>query len=674
MKNQKQSLFFCYFHQMNPNIHDSHPVRLKPTFIQGLLFFVITFCFAFAESSENNMTSRFNKLPENKAKVDTILHYLSEVQDSASIHLYYKEALTLASNLNYIEGIIRAHDKLGVIKRNLSNYTEALAYHKKALELAENISNIKLKVQVLNNIGVVYRRLDDDKQALNYHMKALKMAEEINDPKNICISVNSIGNIYLTQNQPKSALNFFRRALPLEQKRGNLWGVSINLHNIGAVYESLQQLDSALFYYKKSLNYDYQINQKPGIAICYNAIGNIYLKKREYNTAEDYFKRALQIHIQTGDKIYISVSYNNIANTFLSKKDYNPSLEFYQKGLDIALSIGSKSQAQEAYKGLSESYEGLKRFDKSLECYKKSAQYADSVTNENNIRHITQIQAEYDYDKQHQQITILKKEKETSKLFILMLSILMIAVVVISLFYYRNFIQKRKIIGQELDLKEQKIIQLEKEKQLLATQSVLQGEEAERIRLARDLHDGLGGLLSGIKLTLSNMKGNVVLSAESVSLYHKALEMLDTSIRELRRVAHNMMPEALVKFGLKDALFDFCNTLRNERIKINFQYFGEDKRLDSKIEIGIYRIAQELINNAFKYSQASELLVQLIQEHNRIHLTVQDNGKGFDTSILSSSIGSGIANIRSRVESLKGRFDLHSEISKGTEASVEFHW
>jgi signal transduction histidine kinase len=121
-------------------------------------------------------------------------------------------------------------------------------------------------------------------------------------------------------------------------------------------------------------------------------------------------------------------------------------------------------------------------------------------------------------------------------------------------------------------------------------------------------------------------------------------------------------------------LSDFCKSLDNNEsnTQITFQFFGEEKRIDSKYEIGFYRIAQELINNALKYSRATDLMVQLIQETGRAHLTVQDNGKGFDMQMLKISKGAGIANIKSRVESLNGQFDIYSEPDKGTEASVEF--
>ena len=621
-----------------------------------------------------NHFSRINRMPDSKAKADSLIKYLTRAEDTLDARKLFENALNISSKLNYKEGMVISYDRYGVVMRNHSNYTQALFYHKEAWKLAEAISSKPLRIQTLNNIGVVYRRIDEPKEALNYHMSALKMAEEINDIKNICISVNSIGNIYSSQNQPIEALKCFKRSLPLEQSRGNLWGVSINYQNIGSVYESLNNLDSALIYYFKSLDADIKVDKQSGIAICYNSIGDIYLKKHEYSKAIKYFNDALKINEQIDDKIYIAVSYNNIGNSYRLNNDFKTAIDYYTKGLTLAQKIGSKSQSQEALEGLSNCYKSLRNFEKSLDCYYKSVQYKDSITNENNVKHIAKIQAQYNTEKQQHQINILQKDKEASRLYILLLMIVIVAITVSFLLTYRTIIQKRKITVQELNLREQKISELEKHHQLLATQAVLQGEETERSRLARDLHDGLGGLLSGIKLTLSNMKGNVVLESGSVSQFDKALGMLDCSIRELRRVAHNMMPEALVKFGLKDALCDFCISLDNKEMQINFQCFGIEKRFDQKLEIGLYRIAQELINNAFKHSQATDLMVQLIQEENRVSLTVQDNGKGFHAHILRTSKGAGIANIRSRVESLNGRFDLVSQPNDGTEINVEFNW
>jgi signal transduction histidine kinase len=186
------------------------------------------------------------------------------------------------------------------------------------------------------------------------------------------------------------------------------------------------------------------------------------------------------------------------------------------------------------------------------------------------------------------------------------------------------------------------------------------------------LHDGLGGLLSGIKLKLATMKRNFILDEIGKINFENALEMLDTSVHELRRVAHNMMPEALIKLGLKDAASDFCSEISHLTIKIDFRFYGENKRIDQKIEISAFRIIQELVNNALKHSGASQIIVQIMQETKRLSVSVQDNGKGFDPKIIDTNKSVGLSSIKSRVFTHNGIIDINTEIGKGTEIQVEF--
>jgi signal transduction histidine kinase len=231
-------------------------------------------------------------------------------------------------------------------------------------------------------------------------------------------------------------------------------------------------------------------------------------------------------------------------------------------------------------------------------------------------------------------------------------------ILLVLVFRHRWTIQKKK-------LAEQQVKQLEQEKQLVATQSVLDGETAERSRLARDLHDGLGGMLSAIKLNMNEMKRGATLEAADVQLFDKALGMLDDSIHELRRVAHNMMPDSLSRYGLKTALSDFCDSIT----AAEFNYYGDESRLENKIEVMIYRIIHELVNNAMKHAEATHILVQIMQETNRIAFTVQDNGRGFD--INAQTKGTGLTNIRTRVASYNGNIDISSKIDEGTEVNIE---
>ncbi len=489
----------------------------------------------------------------------------------------------------------------------------------------------------------------------------------------------------------------------------------------GDAYDKLANPEKRNFYNQKAIDFALKCNDEQllGKAYMTKAINLIYDEK--YKDAEFFCNKANQIALASGDKMQQHIFNYNMGLLYSRRELYDQSLTFYKKAFDLAKEIKAHNDECDAlYKvGLVQYYmeqysiarktllkalifadslksDILKRniYD-ALSCleadignHKKSNEYLNKyidliyqIFSDESQKQVNFLEAKYQSQKREGEIIQLQDEKKIKDLqltknrqwIIILLSIvLLLAVISFSLHF--NYQQKKTIAKKESELKEQKILELEKDRQLLATQSVLKGEETERSRLARDLHDGLGGLLLSIKLSLSNTKENMTFTEDGVDQYNKALGLLDTSMKELRRVAHNMMPEALVKFGLKDALADFCSSLVNNEsnTQITFQSFGEEKRIDSRYEIGLYRIAQELINNALKYSKATELMVQLIQEADRVHLTVQDNGKGFDMEILKTSKGAGIANIKSRVESLNGYFDIYSEPDKGTEASIEF--
>jgi signal transduction histidine kinase len=272
-------------------------------------------------------------------------------------------------------------------------------------------------------------------------------------------------------------------------------------------------------------------------------------------------------------------------------------------------------------------------------------------------------------EKQIQALTIRQK----STLNYLLIASVVVLLIVGSLLY-RNFRNRQQLARQRGELQQQRIQQLELDKQLIAVDAMLKGQEEERSRLAKDLHDGLGGLLSGVKYSLSNMKDNLIVTPDNMAVFERSLDMLDTSIKELRRVAHNMMPEMLTKFGLDEALKEYTNAVNATKLlAVKYQSLGMEDRIEKSTEIIIYRIVQELLNNILKHAEASEAFIQLIRENSRLNIVVEDNGKGFDTAILNDNKGAGWANIRSRVEYLKGQMDLHSEPGKGTLVNIEFN-
>jgi signal transduction histidine kinase len=282
-------------------------------------------------------------------------------------------------------------------------------------------------------------------------------------------------------------------------------------------------------------------------------------------------------------------------------------------------------------------------------------------------KEIYNLKIGYETEKKEIQITSLQEERR----LMIWLGVAGGAVLLLALaaffFLWRWTVQKKRLAESQRELAEQQIKQLEQEKQLVATQSVLDGEVQERIRLARDLHDGLGSMLTGVKFNLESLKGSVILGSNEVENFGNAMKILDDSILEMRRVAHHLMPDTLIRYGLKTALKGFCDSFP----LIEYTWFGSDERLAEKQrETMIYRIIHELVNNALKHSGATKISVSVMRENNYIAFTVYDNGCGFDKD--RQTQGMGLQNIRERVVSCNGRMELDTGEGKGTEVNIEF--
>nr|WP_238934686.1 sensor histidine kinase [Aurantibacter crassamenti] len=197
----------------------------------------------------------------------------------------------------------------------------------------------------------------------------------------------------------------------------------------------------------------------------------------------------------------------------------------------------------------------------------------------------------------------------------------------------------------------------------------MEGAEQERKRLAADLHDGLGGRLSGISIKLSKLS-EIAKTTKKLPELDDILENINDSLQELRGVAQNLMPETLLKYGLKAALEDYCSTLKDKDTNIILQFYNTEEIKEQNTKLTIYRIIQELINNALKHAQATEILVQFIHDKDKIDITVEDDGIGFKQNKLNKTGGMGLTNLKNRVHFLNGKMDIHSSTNEGTSVNV----
>jgi two-component system NarL family sensor kinase len=541
----------------------------------------------------------------------------------------------------------------------------SIKYYSIALVYAQKYDLKKQEAYILKEIGICYEMLGSYKKSAENLYKSIKISEQINDTELLASAMINLGIVYFDMGRSSDAIEYYNKAYSISEMNADTINMIRAINNIGNAYLTLDnESEKAIPYFEQTVELAIKINYVNAVIAGLTNLIQIYTYKNELDKALKYSKKVMDM-CHSGPFIQY-----NIANIYRQIGKPDSSLYFMQISLDSCYT--NPELKKTILKDISDIYREMKNYPKAYDYYIQYTTLKDTLHKENEELQILELKTLYETEKKESEISHLTIENQKQKIrnrLLLLCLLFVIGMVFLFIIILRN---RKKIALQNIEIKETKIRELEKERQIVAANAVLQGEETERSRLARDLHDGLGGLLSGLKLKLTHLKGNFVLDELRTTEFSKAIDILDTSVRELRRVAHNMMPEALIKLGLKDATSDFCSEIGNPAIKIDFRFYGENKRIDQKIEISAFRIIQELVNNALKHSEASQIVVQIMQEAERLSVSVQDNGKGFDPKIIDTNKSVGLSSIKSRVFTHNGIIDINTEIGKGTEIQVEF--
>jgi len=580
----------------------------------------------------------------------TVLNYLAEGSRYQSINpdsslIYIRSALDLALTGNSLSLVSLATTDLGGFFLSREMYREAMLCYLNSLKIEEKRKD-EMRIADLNDeLGLVYYYMEVFDKSLNYHHKALEIYESRKDTRGIARALSHLGSLH-------SSRHF------CETRNDQ---------------ERLLDFNTAISYFEKSINQYSLVGDQGGIAKATQDIASVYNKMEKPEIALGYIQKSIDYYRKINDPEGISGALYTLGKTYYRLKDYDKSIQSYKESESIGLAHNLTGGIQYLYEAMAMPYYVTQDFKNAYECYIKYMTIRDSVYNSEKSRQIIELETRYQSQVKENEILRLTSEKRR-KNNLLYLLVGVIFLLGLSVNYYLRLIRKNKIIAdQNIEIREEKIAELEKERLYLAARSVMEGEEAERSRLATDLHDGLGGLLSGIKINLSSMKENAVITHENVNAFNHALSLLDTSISELRRIAHNMMPETLNHYGLKTALEDFCTQVSPAgKPVLGLQFFGDEIRYTKELELTMYRIIQELVNNALKHSEATQINIQLFSEPKRLFAQVTDNGKGFDPDkVEKERKGKGIENIRDRVTAMNGRFEIWSKAGQGTEITVE---
>lgn len=514
------------------------------------------------------------------------------------------------------------------------------------------------------------------------------------------------------------------KALPLSKKTGNKVFIGTEYTSIGSIFFSLGQFEKALPYQKEGLkylvdaapeNYYLLINAHLSLSESYFHLKNDQQAQHHLNMAKSVLNKT------KGEKFDFYIArfwldyYRNSTRLLTRTKHYQEAMVEAEKASELAIKLKDLYSSQDIildkyailfqqkkYSEAKSLLQTIKNEPKinSLtnkrytiiqtmaeinfatgdykEAYlwlKKSKLLGDSINESKLKTDINALEIKYQATENQQKIKNLNHERKQNALllrnskqntFLLILASFFLLVIVILFFiYHRNY---KKLAEQRAINYYQNIADLQQKQQLEISKAMLNAEEKERNRVARDLHDGLGGMLSGLKINLSSWAKTREMEFQDAEL-ERIVKQLDGSVTELRHIARNMMPQTLLKFGLEVALKDLTESAMGNTIHIDFQPLNISGNIALEEQIIIYRIVQEILTNALKHAQATEIVLQCSENEKYFYITIEDDGVGFDTSNYKKGLG--LENIKNRVAYLKGNFEIESQPQNGTSINIE---
>ncbi|ABQ03595.1 tetratricopeptide repeat-containing sensor histidine kinase [Flavobacterium johnsoniae] len=600
------------------------------------------------------------------------------IQDAKKSKEYLAQANSLKDKYPFLRDAgIFYNSSTFLEKGDVEGFEKTLLDGNEKLKKYFNTEAFRIRAIILQNYGIMQQRKNNEKVYMKLLInEAIPAAKKSRDYELISGLYKAVAIIFMNNNERgkaseylSEAQKYIERAIKksptaAESKMETYIINAENLIELQHFYDAKKILDKAFSTLKdfpeSNLNDSY-----------YYSEGLYYAKQNKNSNALESYGKG----IKSAEKHQNAIALNRLKfaeyEVLFKLKNYDKAKSNLDYLLENTPFVVDKKNY---YNELAKVYNATKDYDKAYFYSHKYNALNDSLNNTKFQSEIVELEAKYKKAESEKKITLLQSQNDNAALQVnnnrlnsvlfAGLSFLLFLIVLFLWIFNKN--QKKLSIQKEINLK-QELSSFEDRHKLSVSKALIQGEEMERKRIARDLHDGLGSMLSGVKIHLNLAKKD---NGEAVN---NVDTLLDNSIKELRNISQNLMPESLLELSLEHALRDLCAANSNAVTKIEFQYLIKKSKLPKNYEIMIYRIIQELLNNALKYAKASQVLVSCSQNKDVFFITVEDDGVGFNLSEAKSKNGMGLKNIHNRVEFLSGKLEIDSKINQGTSVYIELN-
>jgi signal transduction histidine kinase len=639
----------------------------------------------------------------SREKVDCLveLAFYYRGIDADSSLMFSEEAYAIARAIGYIEGEAEAVYKKSITLRITGHYKEATQYAELFLGICDSIHDSVRMAKGFFHLANLVRIGLDREASLEYYKRAKVIYERLKDSTALASVYNGLGNFYKEIPVYDSAVTYYHKAIEYCEATGYTSRMGRIIGNLGSTYMKLNDLENARKYLLIGLDHDRRNEDNVSMSVAYSRMGILEKSAGNYHESMKYYMLADSLYRMTGDQSGLHDNKINIGHLLLEQGKLDEALEHFRMGLTHHRTQNYAEGRMSAWRGMAKVYRekgqlarsllyadsvlALARstdnlywqknilheiytirllagnMEEALQVFTEYHALEDSIFNLERTRIINELLLRYEKDKDRLRILSLEKEnlekaRQRNLMIFAASGILLLALFITLFLLYKR--RKDSIIAS------QKIRQLEEEKKHLAARFLVEGQEIERKRMALELHDNLGVLLTATRLHFSEIRDKDPGSRELIG---KAEKLLEQASSDVRKISHNLMPGLLTKLGLFEALEDLFENLGDkEGFDARLEVIGNKDRLDENKEIMIYRIVQELVNNTLKHAGANVIDLTIVHEDGELSLSYHDNGKGFDVEKMLDLKTMGLHSIQSRVEFLNGTIKIDSVKGNGT--------
>ena len=609
--------------------------------------------------------------PGDTAKVKVYLaisdqHYYADQMDSAAF--YCLKAGELARSLEYKRGIADYISYYIPVLNRQGKYQEGLDLALESLTVSKEIGDNSLIAMAYNNAGNQYQYLGDLKTSATHYLNALIFSESVDTPQRRMRYSNNLASVFLELEEKSKSYYYAKKSYQLAYETSDSLGMASSLVNLALSEVFNEKFDDAIRHLDQVLALGYALEDDSYVLDALINKADVYSKLKNYREALRLYQQSAQVLKRYQVPDYELYVYLGLAQNYFHTGSYGAATEYLDKAIAVARDLQSLQELSKLYLLGSELHEKMNENSIALSFRKQYEVLKDSLVGLETRRNIHQMEIEYQTAQKEkaiadQQLIIARnnleiERKDKSILLWSALAILLFSAIAIFVILYRN---KQRANAEKIAL-------LKKQGELDVLNAHIEGEEKERLRLARELHDGVGGILSASKMHLSILQEDSRNGSTSAPLKNIA-SMLDHASQEIRNIAHNLFPDILIMNDLDVAVASFCDRVRSAELNIEYYCLGTMPKLNNRFKLVVYRAIQELINNVIKHAHASSVLVQLSCHDNMLTIVVEDNGSGISDN---GKNGMGLTSLREKVRSMDGQISIDSRPGHGTTVQLEF--